>query len=177
MMMLSALESTVLPIPLEVVLVPMMLKFPDARWKLAAAALAGCLAGAVGGYYIGYFLMDTIGNSIITGLGIASDVESFRNTFNKHAFWAVLAVGVSPMPFQAAMLVAGASKFSLWLFLLATLFARSLRYLGLAWLVGKYGKKTLEMWREHKLKTSFIALAAVIAIWGIFQLIDRWFFQ
>ena len=58
---LSALEATILPIPLELILVPYMLLERDRIWLIASVALAGFMAGSVGGYYIGYALFDTVG--------------------------------------------------------------------------------------------------------------------
>ncbi|MCA1768298.1 MAG: DedA family protein, partial [Idiomarina sp.] len=67
---LSALEATVLPIALELVLVPYMVLERKRIWLVATVALAGFLAGAVGGYYIGFALFDTAGQWFINYLSI-----------------------------------------------------------------------------------------------------------
>ena len=61
--LLSAMETTILPIPIELVMVPYMLERPRQLWWVAAVTLVGCLVGALVGYAVGYFLFDSIGSS------------------------------------------------------------------------------------------------------------------
>ena len=51
----SLLESTIVPIPLEAVLVPLMQARRDKLWLIALMATLGCLVGAIIGYGIGIF--------------------------------------------------------------------------------------------------------------------------
>lgn len=54
----SFLESTVVPIPLEAIMVPVMQKRRESLWLIALLATVGCLLGALLGYAFGYFLFD-----------------------------------------------------------------------------------------------------------------------
>jgi membrane protein DedA with SNARE-associated domain len=69
--------------------------------------------------------------------------------FRDHGFWAIVGIGVAPIPFQIAMLVAGASHYSIALFLLAAAIARGIRYYGLAALVRNFGDRAESLWQEH----------------------------
>ena len=54
----SFLESIIVPIPLEAVLIPLMQAKREKIWFLAFLATLGCVFGAIIGYGVGYFLFD-----------------------------------------------------------------------------------------------------------------------
>ncbi|MEX0607780.1 MAG: hypothetical protein WD138_07080, partial [Halofilum sp. (in: g-proteobacteria)] len=61
----SFLETTIVPIPIEVVLIPFMAVNRDRVWWIATVALTGCLLGAFVGYGVGYFVFESIGRWLI----------------------------------------------------------------------------------------------------------------
>jgi membrane protein DedA with SNARE-associated domain len=76
-----------------------------------------------------------------------------------------MTLGIAPIPFQVAMLAAGATKYSLPLFILATIIARSLRYFGLAAAVYYAGDKAEQIIRRYKLKAIIMATIIVLILW------------
>lgn len=160
---LSFLESTVLPFAIEIVLIPYMLARQDILWRIALVTTLGSVIGAGFGYAIGYFLYASAGTWLIETLGWQQQFESTRQWFSSNGFWAVLAIGVTPVPFQVAMLAAGAMKYSLPMFLLATGLARGIRYFGLALLVKLFGQRALDLWHRHKVPVA-AGLTAVVAV-------------
>ena len=146
---LSALEATVLPIALELVLVPYMVLERKRIWLVATVALAGFLAGAVGGYYIGFALFDTAGEWFINYLSVQDYYQNFQETLKQDGFTAIFLVGVTPVPFQVAMLAAGAGDYPISLFLLAAGAARALRYYVLALIVLWLGPYTENLWGKY----------------------------
>jgi membrane protein YqaA with SNARE-associated domain len=145
----SYLESIIVPIPLEVVLVPYLIARRDRLWTIATVVTAGCLLGALTGYGVGYFLIETVGRTLVDTLGWSAGMERFRGLFEQHGFWAIVGLGVIPIPFQIAMLVAGASAYPLLLFVLASGLARGVRYYGLAGLVRAFGEHAQPIWDRH----------------------------
>ena len=85
----------------------------------------------------------------------------------EQGFWYVLSVGIIPVPFQIAMLAAGAAKYSLGLFLLATFIARSIRYFGLALLVKLAGNQAEALFKKYKIPTAIGLTLIVALIWWI----------
>lgn len=136
----SVLESTILPFTMELVLLPMMVSKRDRIFGYAMVALLGCIAGAVIGYGIGYSLFEGYGQQLLTSLGWTEQYETFKASFDEQGFWALVVIGVSPVPFQIGMLVAGASGYPILMFLLASALARGVRYFGLGVLVWIFGK-------------------------------------
>lgn len=160
----SFLESTVVPIPLEVVLIPYMLANRHRVWLIATLTTAGCLLGALVGYGIGFFLFESLGRWIIETMNYQTAFNTFQNYFQEHGFWAIVAVGVTPIPFQVAMLLAGTASYPIFLFLLASGIARGIRYYGLALLVVLVGERTVTLWKEHSTTASVLLLLIAIGV-------------
>ena len=65
--------------------------------------------------------------------------EDFKVFMQAHGFWAILVAGVTPIPFQIAVLASGITGYALPGFIAAVLISRGLRYLGMAALVSWLG--------------------------------------
>lgn len=160
----SFLETLIVPIPIELVLIPLMAVKRHWIWRLAAVTTLGCLVGALVGYGVGLALYQSVGIWFIDTMAMQEAYESFQATFDKHGFVAILALGILPVPFQIAMITAGVSAYPIHLFVLAALIARGLRYYGVAWLIVRFGKQAEAVWRRHAVTASLVAAGALIAI-------------
>ncbi|WP_166422727.1 VTT domain-containing protein [Paraglaciecola sp. 20A4] len=160
-------ESIIVPIPLEAVLIPLMQAKREKIWLLAFLATLGCIFGAIIGYGVGYYLFDQFAEQIAGWFSDPQQLENVKNQMQQQGFWYVLSVGIIPIPFQIAMLAAGAAKYSLFMFLLATLIARTIRYFGLALLVKVAGNKAEAIFRKYKIPTAIVLTLAVALFWWI----------
>lgn len=163
----SFLESILIPIPLEAILIPLMQVRRHQMFLLATIALVGCLVGAAVGYAVGYFMFEAIGPEIINMVSTEEQFQQVTQKMHENGFWFVLSVGVIPIPFQIAMLAAGVTGYSFSLFLLASTLSRGLRYFGLALLVLLVGNKAQTMFERHKVTSSVVVLLSVAAVWGV----------
>jgi membrane protein YqaA with SNARE-associated domain len=159
----SFLESTVVPIPLEALLVPLMQKRREKLWMIAAITTAGCMLGALVGYAVGYFLFDVFNDLIMKYIATEQQFEKFQNQMDKQGFWFIFSTGVTPIPLQIAMLIAGLSKYSLALYMLAVTSSRMLRYFGLAVLVYYFGDKTEKLIRKYKWTALTVGAFIIVA--------------
>lgn len=162
----SFAETIIVPIPMELILIPYMIRRRERIWWTATIVLLGCLAAAMVGYAIGALFMQSIGNWAIESFGWQQDFEAFRTWFQNSGFIAILAVGIAPIPFQVAMLTAGTTGYPVLLFLAAAVLARGTRYYGLALLVHLFGDKALHLWKSHSNTVGYAALAAALAIFA-----------
>ncbi|MBU3020275.1 YqaA family protein [Aestuariibacter sp. A3R04] len=163
----SFLESTIVPIPLEAVLIPLMQARREKLWSIALMATLGCVVGALFGYALGYYLFDIVGDWIIQTFASPEQFESVKSKMESQGFWFVMTLGVAPIPFQIAMLAAGATQYSLLLFLLATVIARSLRYFGLALAVYYGGDRAESLIRRYKAKAIVALTLLIVLLWFI----------
>jgi len=158
----SFAESTIVPIPFEAIMVPMLLANRERIWLIATVTTLGCLAGALTGYAVGYFAFETLGQSLLELLNAKEAFETYRSQFDAYGFWVILTIGIVPVPFQVATVGAGLAAYPLLLFVLAAVIARSIRYYGLALLVKLYGRRVEDILKRHssKAKAGFWVLFA-----------------
>jgi membrane protein YqaA with SNARE-associated domain len=173
---LSFLEAIVIPVPLEAVLVPYMLLRRELVWRIAGLAVGGFLAAAVLGYLVGALAFNTVGLPLIETLGWQVAFTDAKAAFDRHGFWALLLIGLLPIPSQVAMLAGGAFGFSIGLFVVAMGISRGIRYFGLALLVVWLGPRVetalqrleaMPSGRRRLIKAAACALVVGIAIAAI----------
>ena len=163
----SVAETLLVPIPIELILIPYMLANRARIWLTCAVVLAGNIVAALFGYALGYFAFSTFAPGLIETMGWTEGFAEFQRLFAQYGFWSIVAIGIIPIPFQAAMLVAGAAKYPVVMFLAAALVARGTRYFGLGALVYWMGDRTLAFIQRHKKTAAFgsLGLAAAAAWW------------
>ena len=163
----SFLESTVVPIPLEALLVPLMQKRREKLWLIATVTTLGCMAGALLGYAIGYFLFDIFRDFIMQYITTEQKFANFQDTMASQGFWFVFSTGITPIPLQVAMLTAGLSKYSLGLYMVAVTSSRIIRYFGLAVLVYYFGDKTEKLVHKYKWQAIVAGIAIALVFFGL----------
>lgn len=167
---ISFMEAIIVPIPLELVLIPYMLKERQRVWAIAAAALAGCLVAALVGYFVGLALFESVGRWLLEVLQYTEQYQTFQDRFEQNGFWSIILVGVVPIPFQVAMLVAGSAAYPLPLFMIAAAIARGIRYFGLALLVELVGDQALALWNRHsRLVGGALLIVALVAFYFMWR--------
>ncbi|MDU0356271.1 VTT domain-containing protein [Paraglaciecola aquimarina] len=165
LMIMSFLESIIVPIPLETILIPLMQAKRKSIWLLAFWATVGCVLGAIVGYLVGYFLFETFSEQIASWFSDPQQLKEVTEQMQVKGFWYVLSIGLVPIPFQIAMLAAGAAKYSFVMFIVATFIARSLRYFGLALLVKLVGNQAEALFKKYKLPTTIGITLIVGIVW------------
>ena len=135
----SFVESSVFPIPPDIVLIPMVLaQRKRALWIATICTVASVLGGLLG-YAIGYFLYETIGRPILDFYGYGARFEDFQQRYNEWGGWIVFIAGVTPFPYKVITIASGLTQLDLGVFLLASLISRAGRFFLLAALLWYFG--------------------------------------
>ena len=133
------MESTVVPVPFEILLIPLMQTNRSRIFYLSLTALIGCVFGALLGYLFGYALYETLGRWLVSITGTTEQFDrAVQMIRGGQGFWLIFSVGFTPVPFQIAMVAAGVAGYPLNGFIAATALSRPIRYFGLgflAWLL------------------------------------------
>src|SRR5262249_61067887 len=95
---LSFGESSILPIPPDVMMIPMSLARPDKAWFYATLCTLTSVAGGVLGYFIGALLYDSVGLWLMKLYGLPNQVEIFRQAYAQWGSWIILIKCVNPLP-------------------------------------------------------------------------------
>ena len=166
--LVAFVESSVFPIPPDVLMIPMILAAPHRAWKIAGVALLASVAGGMLGYAIGAFAYETIGQPILAAMGKAEAMEAFNTRFNDFGFWAVLAAGVTPFPYKVITIMSGWTAMPFATFMATSVLARGLRFFIVAALLYKYGAPVREF-IEKRLGLMF-ALFLIFFFGGFYAL-------
>lgn len=137
--LVAFVESSVFPIPPDVLMIPMILARPSRAWLIALVALVASVLGGLAGYAIGAFAFDTIGQPILASLGKADAMAEFNARFNDFGFWAVLGAGVTPFPYKVITIMSGWTGMPIFTFVATSILARALRFFVVAGLLWYFG--------------------------------------
>ncbi len=136
---IAFIESSVFPIPPDVLLIPMVLAARDRAWRYAAVCTIASVLGGMLGYAIGYFLFETVGSPILDFYGYAARFDSFSARYNEWGAWIVFIAGVTPFPYKVITIASGVTQLDPVVFSVASVTARGLRFFvvaALLWWVG-----------------------------------------
>jgi membrane protein YqaA with SNARE-associated domain len=133
------IESSVFPIPPDLLMIPMIIAAPRRAFVIAGVATVASVLGGVLGYCVGMFAFDSIGQPILQALGKAHSMEEFSTRFNDMGFWAVLVAGITPFPYKVITIMSGWTAMPLGTFIATSILARALRFFIIAALLWKFG--------------------------------------
>src|SRR5436305_130673 len=97
---ISFIESSVFPVPPDVMLFPMALARPDRAYSYAFLCTWTSVAGGLLGYFIGAMLYDTVGQWLIGLYGLGDKIDVFREGYARWGAWIILLKGVTPIPYK-----------------------------------------------------------------------------
>lgn len=132
-------ESSVFPIPPDVLLIPMVLAAPHRAFRIAALCTVASVTGGLFGYWIGFGLFEQVGRPVLEFYGKEAYFEEFATRYNAWGAWAVLIAGVTPFPYKVITILSGATGLNIWVFMIASAVARGLRFFLVAGLLWKFG--------------------------------------
>jgi membrane protein YqaA with SNARE-associated domain len=161
-------ESSVFPIPPDVMLVPMVVANPAKAWIYAGVCTLGSVLGGIAGFAIGYFLYETVGLWVINLYGLAAQAEAYRAAFNDWGLWIILIKGLTPIPYKlvtiasGAAVAAGTTAFDFWVFLAASVVTRGGRFLLVAALLYWFGPPIREFIERRLTLVTTVFVVALI---------------
>lgn len=132
-------ESSVFPIPPDVIMIPMIIARPSRAFVIATVALIASVLGGILGYYIGWGVFESVGRPILDFYHMSDKADQFAAEYNKYGAWAVLIAGVTPFPYKVITILSGWTGLSFGVFMLASVVARGLRFFIVAALLWKFG--------------------------------------
>ena len=161
--LVSFAESSVFPIPPDVLQVPMTLARPEKAWTYALIATLSSVAGGLVGYAIGALLYDSVGLFLINLYGYGSKVETFRHAYAQYGHWVILLKGLTPIPYKLVTITSGFADYSLFWFVVLSLITRGARFYLLAALLRLFGPAA-RAFIERRLGLVMLAMLAIIVV-------------
>lgn len=154
-------ESSVFPIPPDVILAPMAVARPD-RWVSSALICTlGSALGGVVGYAIGWGLYEAVGVPIIEFYRLHDAYERFRTLYLAYDWLVVAIAGFTPIPYKLATIASGAVRMGIVPFVVASVLSRGARFAMVALVAAKLGPPVLAV-IERRLALLTIAFLALL---------------
>jgi len=148
--LIALVESSVFPIPPDVLLIAIVAARPRAWLRAAAACTGGSAVGAMIGYAIGFGFMATLGQSIVDFYGAQAHWDRVVALYNgEWGVWFLAGAAFTPIPFKVATIAAGATQMSFAPFLVVSFIGRGARFLLVAAILRIFGAEVRRRLEAH----------------------------
>ncbi len=158
-------ESSFLPLPPDLMLVPMVLAHRKRAFHLAAWCTFWSVFGGLLGYAIGSLLYDSVGQWLINAYGMGGDVAAFSAAY-KHYAPLILLQGLTPIPYKLVTISAGFAHMSLPIFMMLSTITRGGRFFAEATLLYFFGQPVKDLLDKY-LEIVLVAFL-VLVVGGVF---------
>ncbi len=160
----SFLESSVFPIPPDVMLAPMVLARPQRAFVYAGICAAASVVGGCLGYAIGYYL-EPVGTFLLRLIGHPEGQAAFQAWFDRWGLWVILIKGLTPIPYKLVTIASGLAHFDLVTFIWASVVTRAGRFFLTATLL-KYFGPAIRAEVERRLAL-YTTIGVVVLVGGV----------
>jgi membrane protein YqaA with SNARE-associated domain len=157
----SFAESSLFPIPPDVILIPMVIAQRARAWLIAGVCTVASVLGALLGYAIGLYLFDAIGLWVIELYGLQDKIPQFRAFYDQYGLLVILVKGLTPIPFKIVTIMSGAMHFDIPTFIAACIATRGFRFFIFAALLKRFGEP-IQAFIEKRLTLVFLALLVLL---------------
>ena len=160
--LVSFVESSIFPIPPDVLIIPMVLAAREKAWKIAFVCTAASVLGGIFGYAIGALLFDQVGSPVLNFYGYSERFDDFRAYYNDWGAWAVFFAGLTPFPYKVITILSGVTGLDLLIFTIASILARGMRFFIVAGLLWYFGEP-IRAFIEKRLGFLFVIFMILLA--------------
>tara|TARA_B100000900_G_scaffold406533_2_gene417700 strand:- start:913 stop:1491 length:579 start_codon:yes stop_codon:yes gene_type:complete len=146
--MFAVTESVINPVPVELILIPSVIKFREKFIKFALIATIMSTIGALIGYFVGFYLEEHM-------IGDLVDLSKFGEVYSDYGPFIILIGAVTPFPFKLVTIASGIFKINVFYLIFFSFIGRYLRYQTVTALTYFIGPKMIDIYdRIDKSKRS-----------------------
>ena len=165
---IAFVESSFLPIPPDIMIVPMVIAKKNDYLKIFLVATFFSAAGGLLGYFIGSVFLDLAMN-VIEFYGYEEKVLNLKDNLssgnNFILFLGTLFLaGFTPLPFKVFTITSGIIGFNIFIFFIVCLVSRGLRFFVVSYLSFKFGNAFSKFMEKDAAKWFSIAGLIIVAI-------------
>jgi len=136
---LAFTESSIFPIPPDVLLLALCLGNPKRSFLFALICSVSSVIGGLFGYLIGHYFWYAVGDFFLKYVFSIEFFTRVQQLYDHNAFLAVFISGFTPIPYKVFTIAAGVFDINLLVFASASILGRSLRFFIVATLIYKLG--------------------------------------
>ena len=166
---LSFTESSVFPVPPDVMLIPMCLAKPKKGWLYAALCTLFSVLGGMAGYLIGKLAFDWIEPWLMNS-SYADTFTSAVAAFETWGFWYILLAGFTPIPYKVFTISAGVVGMPFLTFIGGSVVGRGGRFFLVAALIRLGGETLAARMRKYIDLIGWITIAVAVVVFVILKM-------
>lgn len=159
---LALAESSVFPVPPDVLLIALTLGNRPRAWWYAAVCSAGSVIGGVVGYALGALAWHVLEPVFIPYIFRREVFERVVDWYNAGAFWYVLIAAFTPIPYKVFTVAAGVCQIPLWILVAGSVVGRTARFVLVAGLLYWFGPPVRVFVEKHFDRLMWVFLALLI---------------
>jgi membrane protein YqaA with SNARE-associated domain len=125
---IAVIESSVFPIPPDVLLLALAVGSPRRSLWFAAVTSAGSVIGGMIGYWIGYSAWHGVKGFFIPYIFSQGAFDRVQELYQGNAFLAILSAAFTPIPYKVFTIAAGVFEVGFVTLLVASVLGRSARF-------------------------------------------------
>jgi membrane protein YqaA with SNARE-associated domain len=157
-------DSSFLPVPPDLLLIPMCLMRPDRMRLLMVVCVAASSLGAVFGYLLGYGLWNVVGARLVEFYGYTNGFASYQHLVDRWGATIIIAKAFTPIPFKIAAIAAGVAAMNPWTFLAATVVGRALHFAMVYALLRMFGARISIFVARYERPLAIVSMLALILL-------------
>ncbi|WP_455465896.1 YqaA family protein [Bartonella sp. B39] len=167
---IAFIESSVFPIPVDVLYIPMALVYPKRAYRYAFIATICSVLGGIAGWFIGHFAYDTLAKPILEFYG---KVESFQALKNSATLQFLIILLITSgffhlPPIKIVTILAGVMGVRIEIFIVICILSRGARFYLLAWLIQRFGQQAMNFLSRHLKWIILICCVTLLFVYGVF---------
>lgn len=156
-------ESSFFPIPPDPFLATFILVKPRKWLELSLLVTLFSVLGGVLGYFIGYWFFDFFGPRLIEFYSFQDEFTQIENFFSKYGFWSIFLAAFTPIPYKVFTISAGLFGANIFMFILASVIGRGLRFLIVGYIFRFLGERYADkIFKYFNLITLFFGLIIIL---------------
>jgi membrane protein YqaA with SNARE-associated domain len=135
----------------------------------------GSVLGAVGGYALGYFLwlspdggFSGLAEFFFRHVFSTETYYQVKEMYEQNNFWVVFTAGFTPIPYKLITITAGVFNIQFWMFIVASVVSRGLRFFLVSGLIWRFGPPIKTFIDKY---FNWLAIAFTVLLIGGFVLI------
>jgi len=162
-------DSSFLPIPPDILLVPMALLRPERIKAFLLICIVGSSLGAILGYVIGYSLWSSIGLPMVEFYGYTENFAAYQRMVAEWGVLVIIAKAFTPVPFKIAAIAAGIAAMDPFAFMFATVVGRTLHFVMVGALLALCGPKIMALVTRYERPFVIVSILVLIALVIVFH--------
>ena len=162
-------DSSFLPVPPDILLVPMALLRPERLKALLLICVVGSSLGAIVGYVIGYWLWSSIGLPMVELYGYTEKFTAYQQLVAEWGVLVIIVKAFTPIPFKIAAIAAGIAAMDPFAFMFATVVGRTLHFVMVGAVLILCGPKIMALVTRYERPFVIGSVLVLIALGVIFH--------